>query len=87
MRIADCPDDRDQAGDPHPFTAQVLGVVFGVAPKVRDGFSLLPRQRPGEGGGARAGAVTLLSSLLLLMGRGLSPEPRFPLCKVDRWGW
>ena len=53
MRIADCPDDRDQAGDPHPFTAQVLGVVFGVAPKVRDGFSLLPRQRPGEGGGAR----------------------------------
>ena len=34
-----------------------------------------------------AGAVTLLSSLLLLVGRGLSPEPRFPLCKVDRWGW
>ena len=53
MRIADCPDDSDQAGDPHPLHSAGPAVVFGVAPKVRDGFSLLPWLHLGEGGGAR----------------------------------
>ena len=81
MRIADCPDDSDQAGDPHPLHSAGPAVVFGVAPKVRDRFSLIPRLHPGKEEGPGAGAVTLPSSLLLLTGRGLFPESRFPLCK------
>ncbi|MXQ94044.1 hypothetical protein E5288_WYG008476 [Bos mutus] len=33
VRIADCPDDSDQAGDPHPLHSAGPAVVFGVAPK------------------------------------------------------
>lgn len=87
MRIADCPDDRDQAGDPHPFTPQVLQWCLELLLRSEMGSHSFHGSVLGKEEEPGAGAVTLPSSLLLLTGRGLFPEPRFPLCKVDGWGW
>ena len=68
-------------GTPTPFSAQVLPWCLELLLSSEMGSHSFHGSFLGKEEEPGAGAVTLPSSLLLLMGRGLFPEPHFPLCK------